>query len=140
MAVAIEAHRIISYDGGERGGAAVCNHGNLWAECERGDDIVDIPRPMRPMTAPRRVPSEADLAAVELVLGIAIVHPVVPEMRTWDIASSTGYYRVEERPDTKLGGTYLFCPCPGWKFQKGKGKDCRHVAEAHISPSNEWAR
>ena len=35
-------------------------------------------------------------------------------------------HRVEEREDSRYGGTYLWCDCPGWKFAIGKG-GCAHV-------------
>jgi hypothetical protein len=36
-------------------------------------------------------------------------------------------YAVEERFDSKNGGTYLFCPCQGWLAAFRNGNDCRHV-------------
>ena len=50
-------------------------------------------------------------------------------LRTMDIpSSSTGrMWHVEELPDTRHGGTYVFCPCPAWKF---KGQDCKHTIQA----------
>jgi hypothetical protein len=35
-------------------------------------------------------------------------------------------HTVEERVDTRLGGTYLWCDCTGWKFKASKG-GCIHV-------------
>lgn len=73
-------------------------------------------------------PTAEDLEAVRLLLGNT-------KTRVFSIPSSTGssYYSVEERIDTKNGGTYFFCPCPGWKFAMGKGKVCRHAEQARIN-------
>jgi hypothetical protein len=51
-------------------------------------------------------------------------------LRRWTVShwDRDGGHDIEERIDTVKGGTYLFCPCTGWKFQKGKGLDCKHVA------------
>ena len=38
-------------------------------------------------------------------------------------------HRVEERPDTRHGRTYLWCDCPGWRFRASKG-GCVHVRMA----------
>ena len=55
------------------------------------------------------------------------------ELRHYEaLSSSGGTYDVEERNDSVNGGTYWFCPCTGWAFQRGKGKDCKHVAEARM--------
>jgi bifunctional non-homologous end joining protein LigD len=36
---------------------------------------------------------------------------------------------VTERPDTRFGGSYLFCDCAGWKFAQARG-GCVHVQMA----------
>jgi hypothetical protein len=95
--------------------------------------------------------SAADLAAVARVLGYP--HPEQGSGTAWappyeqgwvtatvkrrtTVSPSSGKpldappYVVEERIDTVNGGMYVFCPCVGWKFAKGRGKDCRHAAIA----------
>lgn len=75
------------------------------------------------------MPSKADYEAARRIFGTT--DPDVRTMRTWYVPSVSphGPYVVAERRDTVHGGLYLYCECPGWKFQKGKGKDCRHVAQ-----------
>lgn len=54
-------------------------------------------------------------------------------------SSGNGEYTVEERPDTVNGGTYLWCSCPAWPFQRGKGNDCKHVRLAAAKRSRGLA-
>ena len=72
--------------------------------------------------------SAADLAAAAKVLGRPVTGAA---LRQWPISSTTSAktYIVEERLDTKNGGTYMYCNCKGWRYQKGKGLDCAHVAQ-----------
>lgn len=84
-------------------------------------------------------PSEADLAALRRLMGNGDKDVPANAMRTMDVMGSTGYYRVEERIDTVKGGTYVYCPCPGWKFAMGKGDVCKHAREARDIWSREDA-
>lgn len=79
-----------------------------------------------------RAPSAEDLRAVRILMGQG-VEKRATILRSWDITSSTGmaFYTVEERI-AKDGKLYMWCPCPGWRFAFGKGKDCRHVEEARL--------
>lgn len=49
--------------------------------------------------------------------------------RAWDAPSSDFQrtYTVQELPDTKFGGTYIRCNCPGWGRMFGVGRTCKHV-------------
>jgi hypothetical protein len=76
-----------------------------------------------------------DRAAAALLLGIE-ASPARITFRSMEIRGSSGFYHVEEREDTRHGGTYVYCPCPGWGFQMGKGKLCRHAQYA----TDEWTR
>ncbi len=92
-------------------------------------------------------PTPKDIAAAEMLLGtsIAISDEKIESVswteirggqppEKWSVKGSSGnVYDVELRPDTVKGGTYLFCPCVGWGFQKGKGKDCKHVAQVRAT-------
>jgi len=77
-------------------------------------------------------PSTADLAAAARILGHPVEVRTGAVIREWKIEyerpQSAKTYFVEERPDTKFGGSYFYCNCAGWRFQKGKGLDCKHVA------------
>jgi hypothetical protein len=79
-------------------------------------------------------PSAADLDAAKRLLGSTT-------LRHWVIAASTPgmTYRVEERIDTKNGGTYLHCQCPSWGFMRGRQKDCKHVVnvKAMLNPCDD---
>lgn len=53
-------------------------------------------------------------------------------LRSWTVVSESTpgkTYTVEERADSRYGGTYIHCTCPQWGIQKGKGRDCKHVIE-----------
>jgi hypothetical protein len=50
-----------------------------------------------------------------------------PGRRTWDILGSSRTWTVEERTDTRKGGTYLYCACPAWKYH---GQSCKHTDAA----------
>lgn len=85
-------------------------------------------------------PSAADLAAVRKLMGLD--DPVNTESRVTALArvgvkGSTGaVYDVERRVDTVNGGTYTYCPCPGWKFSKSVPKACSHTEQAE----DHWTR
>lgn len=80
--------------------------------------------------------SKDDLAAAARILGSAERTWLTSTVRRRTQVSPSGGlldappYIVEERLDTVNGGLYVFCPCMGWKFAKGRGKDCRHVTVA----------
>lgn len=75
-------------------------------------------------------PSADDLAALDRLLGARPLHAQSTDLREWKMLGSSGkHYVITERIDTVHGGTYIHCTCPGWGFQKGKGKDCKHVEE-----------
>jgi len=76
--------------------------------------------------------SAEDRAAAALLLGIA-ANPARITFRSMEVRGASVYH-VEEREDTRYGGTYVYCPCPGWVFQKGKGVLCRHAQYA----TDEW--
>jgi hypothetical protein len=63
-------------------------------------------------------------------------------LRVWSVKRSAGggIYDVEERNDSKTGGKYLYCPCPGWKFGVGVNRDCRHVSEVRLRIQAEEAK
>lgn len=51
---------------------------------------------------------------------------------SWRIQSTSApsvSYTVTIRPDTRSGGAYAHCTCPSWSFQRGKGKECKHIIE-----------
>ena len=53
-------------------------------------------------------------------------------LRSWTVVSESTpgkTYTVEERADSRFGGTYIHCTCPQWGIQLGKGNDCKHVLE-----------
>lgn len=83
--------------------------------------------------------SAADESALRRLLGQPEPSPEagagVTILRSMHVYGSSGYYAVEERIDHVKGGTYVFCPCPGWKFQMAKGAYCRHATEA----ARQWA-
>jgi hypothetical protein len=85
-------------------------------------------------------PSAEDLRAAEELLGRPMGTGIA--IREWKIEyegipPSAKSYFVEEWPDTVYGGTYLHCNCTGWRFQKGKGLDCKHVAFIKCALNNE---
>jgi hypothetical protein len=73
------------------------------------------------------IPTDEDYAAVLTIMGGPTLHDAF--LRSWDVPGSTGLRRVEERIDTKNGGTYLYCPCPSWKFQ---GQMCKHTIAVKV--------
>ena len=68
-------------------------------------------------------PSEADLAAVRRLMGSRTLKRVGV-----GVEDGTVWY-VEQRVDTVKGGTYTYCPCPGWK-SKSTPKACSHTVQA----------
>lgn len=88
-----------------------------------------------------RKPSHADLAAVARLLGNSETPTV---MRRWTIERSGGLgdtWTVEQRIDTKFGGTYLFCPCASWRFNQQAPKECKHTREAQsVEPDERGTR
>jgi hypothetical protein len=73
-------------------------------------------------------PTPADVEALKKLLG-----QNDNVLSTTQITSSTSpdtVYLVQHRVDTKLGGTYWFCPCPGWKYQRKRGNVCAHAERA----------
>ena len=74
--------------------------------------------------APRTMPF-CDACATNLTSPLAMEPcPKTGLLQTWDVVGTTRNWRVEKRIDTKNGGTYLYCPCPAWKFG---GQDCKHT-------------
>lgn len=72
------------------------------------------------------VASEEDRAAAAWLLGLEGKGARMT-FRTWEMPGSAGrIWTVEEREDTKLGGKYLHCPCPSWRF----GLTCKHTERA----------
>lgn len=84
------------------------------------------------------IPTYEDLLAVwEMGLGPKPEHnPPQGWATLFNSASSSATYRVEVRPDTVHGGTYMFCECPAWPFSRGRGEDCKHVRQARAA----WSR
>jgi len=79
-------------------------------------------------------PIDADLAAVKRLLGDNYNEPPtlsVGVLRKYQImGSGAAVWNVELRTDTKHGGQYLYCPCPGWKFNQATPKRCKHTDTA----------
>jgi predicted nucleic acid-binding Zn finger protein len=81
-------------------------------------------------------PSAEDLAAVARLLGLPAEAPTT--ITEWKMLGSSGkHYVITNRINTKHGGTYLHCTCPGWAFQFNKGRDCKHVAEIRYDLSRK---
>jgi len=80
------------------------------------------------------IPSPEDLAAARLLLGEEFdaedkpLSPNAPNVLSEFLVPGSGLlgWRVQHRVDTKHGGgTYLYCPCPAWKF--GARQACKHT-------------
>lgn len=56
-------------------------------------------------------------------------------LRSWQVkGSGSNIYTVEERADSKNGGTYLHCTCQGWLIAYRNGHPCKHIASLQPQP------